>query len=174
MVRIGNTVSPIPNKKALKYVISHSDGLLRVLVLINGKLKTYSKYYQIINNLFVNNKLVETKFYAKYDQFIMDSNGSLQIKFIERKGNPSKYEVRLKLQIPQKDREILDYIKLFVCNTKDINDINNSKGCYIGSCNHKNGNYTYYLETTSFARTKKIILYLDNYQLISYKYINYL
>lgn len=183
------TVSPIKNKNCIKYVVSHSDGLLRILELINGKLKTHNKYMQVINYLLCNNNLVKNKFYNKYNNFIkgnlndfnnhwlagfIDSDGSLQIKIIKPKSDIKyKSEIRLRLQIAQKDKEILNYIKLFICKSDDINNIDSLKGCYIGTRIHNNS-ITYYLEVTSFNTIKNVIMYLDTYQLISYKYLNFL
>lgn len=197
------TVSKIKNKNSIKYVVSHSKGLLYILELINGKLKTHNKFIQINNYLLNenNNKLVYNIFYNKYTTFtignlydfdnhwlcgFIDSDGSLQIKIIDR--NRKLPEIRLKLQITQKDIEILNYIKLWICNSNNINDISTLKGCYIGKRNHnrpisnglrvcqgdQNDIISYYLETTSFSKTKVIINYLDKYQLISYKYLKYI
>lgn len=204
------SVLNIKNKNAIKYVVSHSNGLLRILELINNKIKTDNKYNQIINYLLVNNTLVKQKFFSKYDKFnkgniydfnnhwlagFIDADGSFQIKIVNRclrsrdispdmpgyRLNRDKPEIRLKLQIAQKDIEILNNIKLFLCtcaeqayNNQNINNINNLKGCYIGKREHINGSISYYLETTSFSKTKEVISYLDKYQIISYKYINYL
>lgn len=182
------SVSSIKNKNSVIYVISHSDGLFKVLELINNKLKTNNKYNQIINNLLKNNELVNSKFYSNYKSFnkgdisdfnnywlagFIDSNGSLQIKILNRV-NRIKPEIRLKLQIVQTDLEILQYIKLYLCNSNNINDINNLKGCYIGTRKHSNNLTSYYLETTSYSLSKRVISYLDKYQLISYKYLNYI
>lgn len=208
------SINIIKNKNAIKYVISHSKGLFKILELINGKLKTHNKYDQIINNLLKNNILVNKYFYNKYNKFIMgdlydfnnhwltgfiDADGSFQIKILER-SNRKLPEIRLKLQITQKDKYILNYIKLFICKSNrppvhctggpsHINDINNLKGCYIGTRINNNNisqpgamhqvgekdlNLYYYLETTSLNNNKFIINYLDKYHLISYKYLNYL
>lgn len=201
------SISKFKNKNAIKYIISHPDGLLRVLELINNKIKTNNKYYQIINYLLNNNKLVNYKFYNKYDKFLkgnlndfnnpwlsgfIDANGYFQINIINPPSGghikspinnfSNKPEIRLKLQIVQKEIDILNYIKLFLCNNppsgghnnNSINNIKNLKGCYIGERKHNNDTISYYLETTSFEKSKNIIMYLDKYSLISYKYLNYL
>lgn len=157
------TISLIKNKNAIKYVVSHSDGLLYILELINGKLKTNNKYNQVVNYLLLNNNQVKSKFYFKYDKFklgnindfynhwlsgFIDADGSLQIKIINRK-NRNKEEVRLKLQITQRDKHILENIKLFLSINKISKDMNISydkltnlnknellSGCYIGTRKH--------------------------------------
>lgn len=186
------SVLKIKNKNALKFVISHSDGLVKVLTLINAKLKLKSKYDQVIHNVLLNNTLVYQKYYLNNSEFIIgnlddfnnywlagfiDADGSLQVKLLNRKSD--KYEVRLKLQIAQKDELILKKIKTFLCGINNFNISKKSeKGVYIGKRNHTLINneltYSYYLETTSFSLAKNVICYLEKYSLQSYKYINYI
>ncbi len=202
-IKYGSVIK-IKNKNSIKYVISHSDGLIKILELINGKLKTKLKYNQVINNLLNKNNLVNKKFYLKYDKFIMDkkddffnhwlsgfidADGSLQIKIINKtpgfisngnnQGENKNIEIRLKLQITQKEELILSKIRLFLCNIlNNSKNIQTIKGCYIGKYKHLNKNKeeisSYYLETTSFQLAKNVICYLNKYPLISYKYLNYL
>lgn len=185
-------ISKIKDKQGYKYVLSHSEGLLYVLKLINNKLRTIQKYNQVINNLLCKNDLVNKLFYYEFDNFnynksldfnnhwlsgFMDSDGSFQIKVINRKSR-SKPEIRLKLQISQKNISILNDIKYFLCNlhNKSPIDFNNLNGCYIGKRIHNNNEdaVTYYFETTSFNINKNVINYFDHYPLVSTKYISYL
>lgn len=202
------SVTKIKDKKAIKYVVSHSEGLLKILILINGKLRLYNKYQQITNYLLIKNQLVKNKFYNQHEKFTLDSSdnfdnhwlagfidadGSFQIKLIKKSTchnlTPSRWECRLKLQIAQKDKKILEKIRLFLCNINKKSNLQyhfeqdnlpvKIKGCYIGTRLHNKeelseNNTTYYLETTSFEIAKNLINYLDKYHLISYKYLNYL
>lgn len=171
------SVYKIKNKNSVKLVISNSKGILRILELINGKLRTDNKYKQVLEIL-NNHKTINNLYYNKYKTFdinkskdfnnhwltgFIDSNGSLQIKLIQRNNN--RLECRLKLQITQKDHIILENIKEFL-------------GGYIGIRKHKNidneTTITYYYETVSYASAKNVIKYLDKYHLISYKWMNYL
>lgn len=106
----------------------------------------------------------------------IDSDGSFQIKIRMSSNNPNcsrskKPEVRLKLQIAQTQREILDAIRLFLAGPT-------KKGVYIGERMHKykNGSEltTYYLETTSFSVFKRVANYIDHYPLISHKRLKYM
>lgn len=111
-------------------------------------------------------------FYNYWLTGFIDSDGSFQIKKINHKNG--KIEIRLKLQISQKDEYILKDIQEFLCNTSIVN---NTSGTYLGVRKHLNNNkeiiYTYYLETTSFGMFKNVINYIDHYPLITYKQLNY-
>lgn len=173
------SVREVKGKKALIYVISHSDGLLKVLHLINGKLRTETKYDQVIyllkNHNLISKFLLESPFIMNCsDDFnnywltgFIDSDGSFQIKIISRKDRKNK-EVRLKLQIAQKDKRILDAIKYFFVGPA-------GKGVYIGTRVDKpKGTTTYYFETTSFKVFKNVINYVEHFPLISNKRLNYM
>lgn len=172
------------NKKVIKFIISHSNGLLYILELINGKLKTNYKYNQIINNLLYKNKLVSNNFYSKYKNFTLgnindfdnhwltgfiDSNGLFKINILNCK---TISEIKLKLQITHKNKDLLDSIKSFILNNSSLLDTN--KICYLSTGINKDDNIIYYLETISYDAFKIIINYIDKYPLISYKYLNYL
>lgn len=170
--RIGyGTVTKIKNKKAVKYVVSHSKGLKIIAELINGKLRT-EKITKFQENLlpFVehrgakqaisimpknNERLMDNGWLAGFS----DADGSFQIKIINR--NPIKRvreEVRLNYQLDQKKSDILNQLKI-------------EFGGFIG--NRKSQN-TYYYGSTNFGSAKKIVEYFDKYHLQSSKYVNYL
>ena len=170
--RIGyGTVTKIKNKKAVKYVVSHSKGLKIIAELINGKLRT-EKITKFQENLlpFVehrgakqaisimpknNERLMDYGWLAGFS----DADGSFQIKIINR--NPIKRvreEVRLNYQLDQKKSDILNQLKI-------------EFGGFIG--NRKSQN-TYYYGSTNFGSAKKIVEYFDKYHLQSSKYVNYL
>lgn len=181
-------IKKLNNKNYISYKISDIEGLLKVLELINGKLKTKIKYDQVNKNLLKKNEELNKKFIERNGKFKMgdmydfdnywlagyiDADGSFQIKIIDRI-NRTLPEIRLKLQIAQIDKNLLNYIKLYICESKDISEIDNLKGCYIGKRIQKpNKKISYYLETTSFNRNKFIIEYLEKYKIISYKKENY-
>lgn len=168
--------------RALKYVVSHSDGIGRVLDLINGKLRTVTKFNQA--QLLLNNHKqskdaqaftmsTSTDFNNHWLAGFIDSNGSFQIKVISSKVKGicvPKSEARLKLRIVQKDREILEAIQQFLAGPTN-------KGVSIGERLHKNKDgtpLTYHLETTSFSAFKRAVNYLDHYPLISNKRLHYM
>jgi hypothetical protein len=49
-------VRKIKNKNAYLLIISNKDGILKIVNLINGKLRTENKFNQVINNILINDK----------------------------------------------------------------------------------------------------------------------
>lgn len=178
------SISNINNKNIIKYVISNTNGILKVLELINGKLKLESKYNEILNNVLLINHL-------KYDHFIMDKTNDFNNYWLS--GFLDSYDLLkiniinnlLNIQIIHKDIYILNQIQYFLCNNN--NNINNN-GCiirivspplvlpmlkqgYTGGIDNNNNIYS--LEITSLQLITNVISYLNKYPLLSYKYLNY-
>lgn len=165
--RLGfGNVRKVKNKKAVILVISKREGILKVLSLINGKIRSHNKLDQINKNIFSNSyySLQNTTlaFDINVDQDLnngwlagfSDADGSFQIKLI----NKIKTEVRLNFQIDQKNKDLLLLIKNFL-------------GGNIGFRKSKN---TYYYGSTSFGSAYNVINYFDHFHLLSSKHINYL
>lgn len=157
-------VKKVKNKKAYLYIISSFQGLSKVLNLVNNKLRTVTKYNQVLNILKNNLKysinfqkdnllLLENHWLAGFS----DADASFQIKIIERL-NREKPEIRLNYQVDQKDKLLLDLIKTYF-------------GGYIG---YRLKLDTYYYGSTSFKSAKLVIDYFDKYHLLSDKHLNYL
>nr|QCQ69109.1 LAGLIDADG endonuclease [Powellomyces hirtus] len=160
-------VRPVKGKNAVNYIISNKarrqsgSGILKVLNLINGKLRTPAKRNQIINNISYSFNLLPldgSSFITNHwlAGFI-DADGSLQVKVFNR-GNRKNPEIRLNLQIDQASCYILDLI------FKEL-------GGFLG---YRASQDTYYYGSTSFGVAFKLIMYLRNYHLLSYKYVNYI
>lgn len=153
----------IKNKNAVNLVIANKLGLIKVINLINGKIRKISKLNQI------NNQIVKFKFLVDFKLNISnnlnnywlagfsDADASFQIKIISRLDRKLP-EIRLNFQIDQKDSYILELIKSFF-------------GGYIGYRSKIN---CYYYGTTSFVSAKKVINYFNTYHLLSTKYIAFL
>jgi len=163
--RIGyGNIYKIKNKKAIILVISNSIGLIKVLNLINGKIRSENKLIQINNNILSNSKFNSIdKFYLNSDENLnnywlagfSDADASFQIKFICRN---NRTEVRLNFQIDQKKDYLLKLIKKFLG----------------GNIGYRQSQDTYYYGSTSFGSAKKVINYFDRFHLLSSKYTNYL
>jgi hypothetical protein len=154
----------VKNKKAIILVVSKRSGLIKILNLINGKIRSENKLNQINNNILVN------PYFKSFTDFsfnsdinlnnywlsgFADADASFQIKLINRK---NKTEVRLNFQIDQKKKDLLILI-------------NNFLGGNIG---YRKSTDTYYYGSTSFGSAKKVINYFDHFHLLSSKYVNYL
>jgi hypothetical protein len=157
----------IKGKNAYDFCITGREGIQLVLNLINGKLRTEHKYNAVITHII--NKY-KTPVYLK-EKFQMnnsddlnnhwlagfiDADGSFQVKILKRRKNYK--EIRVYLQIDQKANTLLILIR-------------NKFGGYIG---HRKSQDTYYYSSTSFGSAKKVIDYLDEYNMLSSKYLNYL
>lgn len=173
----------LKNKDICKLMINHPKGLLKIIDLINGKLKTYYKYNIINNNLYINNNGSLQNINSIFNDFrignLNDFDNYWLCGFIDAIGlfhiKLSDNQIRLKLELFYQNNllsndtnSILNSIKLFLCSNNNIDDL---KGCYISNVDKSNLNI---LETTSYNTAKNIIIYLNKYHLISCKYINYL
>ena len=166
VIGFGN-VKKVKDKNAYLYIVSNKDGMLKIIDLINGKLRTINKFNQVINNVLTNSKYsnegIEFKindssdFHNHWIAGFSDADASFQIKVINRNNKP-RPEIRLNFQIDQKDKDILLFIQGIF-------------GGYIGYRESKN---TYYYGSTSFGSARKVINYFDNYHLQSSKHNNYL
>ena len=163
-------VKKVNNKKAYLYIISNKDGILKVLNLINGKLRTLSKFNQVINNILAHSKYSEQNinfemnksndFYNHWIAGFSDADASFQIKIVNRVNKP-RPEIRLNYQVvacAQKDKEVLLRIK-------DL---------FGGNLGYRESQDSYYYGSTSFGSAKKVINYFDTFHLQSKKHINYL
>ncbi len=163
--RIGyGNVYKVKNKKAIILVISNQFGLVTILELINGKLRTENKFNQINKNVLSNSKIkLSSDFYKNTDNDLnnhwlagfSDADASFQIKIISRN---NKTEVRLNFQIDQKKDDLLMLIKNY----------------FGGNIGYRKSQDSYYYGSTSFGSAKKIIKYFDHFHLLSSKHVNYL
>lgn len=158
------SVKKIKNKDAVLLIIATKKGLDKVINLINGKIRTEYKFNQIVNNILNHDN------YAKFRQNFSlnlhndlknhwlagfsDANASFQIKVY----NFHKVEIKLNIQINQKEKNILLLIKDFL-------------GGNIAYIKSKD---TYCYDSTSFGSAKKVLNYFDYFHLLSNKHVHYL
>ena len=159
--RIGyGTVYKLKNKRAVRFVISHSLGLERVCGLLHNKLQHFDKIAQYNNRLLslkgfvlTEKKVFSLKENSWFAGFFL-GDGSFQIKIIKRKNT----EVRAVVQIDQKTNTLLLQIQ------KEF-------GGYVGKRLSQN---TFYYSSVSFDSAKRLIQYFDNHQLMGVKHTQYL
>ena len=166
--RLGfGSVKKVKDKNAFILVIAARKGLLKVINLINGKIRTESKFYQITNNILSNHNYIE---FSKIVNFKLnlnkdfknhwlagfsDADASFQIKVLNRN---NRTEVRLNFQIDQKNNSVLLLIKDFLG----------------GNLGYRKSQDTYYYGSTSFGSAKNVVNYFDYFHLLSSKHVNYL
>ena len=141
--------------------------MLRVINLINGKLRTEHRFNQVINNVFSDTRYIDQNikftmdssknFYNHWLAGFSDADSSFQIKILKRITR-NKPEVRLNFQIDQKSDLLLIMIKEFLG----------------GNIGYRKSQDSYYYGSTSFGSAKKVIQYFDQYHLQSRKHISYL
>ena len=160
-------VKKVKNKNAYILIIAKKEGILNVINLINGKLRTEDKFNQVTNNV-----LNHTKYEDICINFTInstsdlnnhwlagfsDADASFQIKVISRVTR-NKAEIRLNYQIDQKNHLVLNMIKNYLG----------------GNVGYRESQDTYYYGSTSFGSAKKVIGYFDKFNLQSKKHISYL
>lgn len=160
-------VRKVKDKNAYLLVVSKKEGILNVLNLINGKLRSENKFNQVINNILSHSRFKDSNidfiinssndFDNHWLAGFSDADASFQIKIVNRttRKNP---EVRLNYQIDQKDNILLMKIKDYL-------------GGNIGFRKTQN---TYYYGSTSFGSAKNVIEYFNTFHLQSRKHISFL
>ena len=166
--RLGyGTVKKIKNKNAYFLIVSKKKGILYVLNLINGKLRTEHRFNQVINNILNHTDYIDlgikftinlsNNFNNHWLAGFSDADASFQIKIINRLIK-NKSEIRLNYQIDQKNNLLLKMIKNYLG----------------GNIGYRKSQDTYYYGSTSFGSAKKVIQYFDKFNLQSRRHISYL
>lgn len=160
-------VNKVKDKNAYLYIISNKQGIIKAINLINGKLRTFNKFNQVISNILANPNYMEENIEFKINDSndfnnhwiagFSDADASFQIKVVNRNNRP-KPEIRLNFQIDQKDNNVLSLIKEL----------------FGGNIGYRSNQNTYYYGSTSFGSAKKVINYFDSFHLQSSKHNNYL
>lgn len=160
-------VRKVKDKNAFILVVSNKEGILKIINLINGKLRTEHRFNQVINNIIMNDKYknlninftmdLTNNFSNHWLAGFTDGDGSFQVKIIKR-NTRNKPEIRLNYQIDQKKDLLLLKIKDYLG----------------GNISYRKSQDTYYYGSTSFGSAKNVIQYFDTYHLQSKKHISYL
>ena len=160
-------VRKVKDKNVVLLRIAAKEGIIRVVNLINGKIRTKYKFDQIISNILNHHSFSDFKktidLKLNLDNNLRnhwlagfsDADANFQIKTINRK---NKIEIRLNMKIYQKKDDILILIKKFLG----------------GNIGYRKTQDIYYYDSTSFGSAKKVISYFDHFHLLSCKHVNYL
>jgi len=154
--RIGyGVVKDVKGKNACTLVISNSEGVFKVALLIKDKLKHPDKIFQYNTRLTKRFNLRETSTSSLIDfdtpwlSGFWDADGYLGINLVAKK-NRLNYDVRILGQIDQKPDILLKQIKSYL------------KGGYLG---YRVSQDTYYYSTTSFGVVSNLLAYFDKFPL---------
>ena len=174
-------VKKVKDKNAYLLIIANKKGMLQVINLINGKLRTKHRFDQVVNNVLNHNKYTDQNIHFTLDSSKnldnhwlagfsdADASGaglqagcaspqaSFQIKIIKRITR-NKPEIRLNYQMDQKSDLLLNMIKEYLG----------------GNIGYRKSQDTFYYGSTNFGSAKKVIEYFDQYHLQSRKHISYL
>lgn len=155
--RIGyGTVKKIKDKDIIIFMIFKKEGLKKIINLVNNKLRTKSKFNEVILNIINKDDYYnDINFNLKLDDNLKnywlagfsDLSGNFQDNISEK---PKLY-----FQITSNEKYLLLLIKNFLSGNISYNESRNI--------------YTYFSEDL-----KKIINYFDRYKLFSTNYINFL
>jgi hypothetical protein len=162
-------IRKVQNKNTYLFIISNKDGVIKVINLINCKLRTKTKFNQVINNI-LNHQLfsnfkenIEFNLNCNNDYKnhwlagFSDAYASFQIKVVN-KPNITKPDIRLNYQINLNNKDLLILIKEL----------------FGGNIVYSKSQDSYYYDSNSLGSAYKVVKYFDEYHLQSNKYINYL
>ena len=150
-------------KQAVLLIITKCEGLEKIFNLINGKLRTQSKY-NVINN-YILNVLYFNLLQRKID-FKLNNSNCLNNHWLAGFSDTGAIfkviglEIVMKLAfiIKKKNKELLILIKNFLG----------------GNLSYECDSDSYIYNSSSFGSAKKVINYFDKYFLLSIKHIDYI
>jgi hypothetical protein len=160
-------VRKVKDNNAYILIFSKKEGMLNVLNLINGKLRSENRFNQVINNILSHDRYKDVSINFSMnltDNFnnhwlagFSDAKASFQIKIVNRV-TKDKPEISLNYQVDQKSNVLLIKIKDYLG----------------GSIEYRKAQDTYYYGSTSFGSAKNVIEYFNKYNLQSRKHVSYL
>jgi hypothetical protein len=161
-------------KNANTYVISNTKGLIKIINLINGKMRTpkIEQLYKLIDRInSINYNIVK----LPLDSSTLESNawlagfieadGCFYIRYSQNKHTKTK-KIACMLELAQ---------KIINLNNKDLIDIMNKISDFLlTKLKIRDKNNQYWIRTTNMKSNLKLIKYFDKYPLFSSKYMDYI
>lgn len=178
LIKFGHIVYK-PKNNACILVVSPFNGLLEVIHLINGELRTPLKIkevYHLIDWLNKNHSLSITKLplneeYLSKNGWLsgfIDAQGSFSIQHTKIENGALKNKISCRLRIEQRMLDPKDSYLLVLTEIADF------LGCNLLTRKQLSTNREYYIITASSKKSlSKIIAYLDYFSLYSSKYLDY-
>lgn len=168
------SVKKVQKTNTVKYILTHPEGLKRLLNLVNGKFLTNKIINQLLKHNFdkLNIPILPiTSFDLKKNHWLTgfsDVEGKFSIKsnlkletleeYSQVKNQKLDFYLRLEFKIKQKSDELLKLVK----------------ANFDGNIFYSDSEQLFYYQTTDFNSAKKIIEYFDKFQLNSSKFISYI
>lgn len=169
------SISRKKNKNAYVYTVNNLDGLLLLISLLNGNMKT--------NKIYALHKLID--WYNKYQNIsfekreintdsmlsnawlsgFIESDGHFSLRSTES-GKYPKIECKFELSQRQKDQNIRD-------NMFFLKDIASSIGSLVKSIRNDSNNPQYRVRTTNLKSNITVVSYLTKYPLFGTKFLDY-
>jgi hypothetical protein len=152
------SVLNLKDKRSVRYVLIHFEGLKKVLSLVNGKFLFKDKINQLFKHQWNKNFDIVIQPPIKFDLLsnywlagFTDADGSFVITLANSKTHKSKINVRLEFKIKQNNVELLELIKQ----------------TFGGHIYYLKSEELFYYNSLSFKCAKSVINYFDKFQLIS-------
>jgi hypothetical protein len=165
------SVTKLKSNNCYLLTITKREGLKKIINLINGKIRTQSKFedvFKYILNVYEELLYLKEQFHLNTSNDLdnhwlagfIDAEGNFQIKLLEelKTSGERSVEIRLNMYIDQQTRLFLDLIK-------------NKFG---GNISFIKTEETYNYSSNSFGSARKVIDYLDKYHILSSKYVNFI
>lgn len=193
--RLGyGNVKKVKDKNVYLLIISKKEGMLQVINLINGKLRTKHRFNQVVNNVLNHNKYTDQTIHFTLDSSKnfdnhwlagfsdADASGAgLQAGnfFFDSMINESKkitsHQASFQIKIIKRiDRNKPEIRLNYQIDQKSDLLLNNIKEYLGGNIGYRKSQDTYYYGSTNFGSAKKVIEYFDQYHLQSRKHVSYL
>ncbi len=166
--KLGNcNVRKVKDKKAYILIVSKKEGILNVLNLINGKLRSEKIFNQVIDNILNHDRYkgisinftinLSNDFNNHWLAGFSDAEASFQVNIINS-ATRNKAEIRLNYLIDQKNSILLTKIKNYLG----------------GNIGYRKSQDTYSYGSTSFGSAKNVIEYFNKFNLQSRKHVSFL
>lgn len=164
--RIGyGNIYKIKDKKAVRYICKKSAGLLYILFLINGKLVSKYKYFQLIKHSYAENykcSILPPSYHITLDNHWLagftQAVGCFHISVSKSKTHKTGFNVKLEFSVKQNDVIPLKllYDRL---NMGNLSQYGTAIWCY---------------KSSGFKTAESLINYFDTFNVFAGKYISYL
>ena len=162
-------VKKLNNKNAHILVVSNKQGIINILNLINGKLRTKDTFNQVINNI------VNDTEYKLHSNFTMDLSDDFNNYWLAGFSDTNAmFNVNIIQPVPLSKNNIPEVRLNFIVNLKNLLLLQMIKSYLGGNIEYRKTQDTYYYDSTSFGSARKVIHYFDKFNLQSKKNISFL